>query len=61
MSSMVSEQITDELEEVDDDPEEKINHFGSAACRSDRAGLDPKMRTDRRELVGNDWTSQKDG
>ena len=57
---MVSEhQLTDELE-VCDDPEEEIDHFGSAARPSDCAGLDLKMRADPRELTGNDRTSQKD-
>jgi len=41
-ASMVSErQLTDELEEVGDDPEVEINPFGSAARR---ASLDPKLR-----------------
>ena len=49
-SSMLSEhQIADELEEVDDGPEEEIHPFGS--------GLDPEMRSDPRELAGNDWNS----
>lgn len=60
-TSMVSEcQLADELEEVGADLEEEINPLGLAACLSDRAGLDPKMRADPRELAGNNYNSQKD-
>jgi len=45
---MVSKrQLADELEEVDNYPEE-VNPFGSAVRPSDRAGLDPKLRADPR-------------
>ena len=53
-ASMVSEcQLSDELKEVGNDPEE-VNPFGSAARPSDRAGFDPKSREDSRELASND-------
>jgi len=47
-------QLTDELAEVSNDPEEEVNPFGSAARPSDRAGFDPKSREDSRELASND-------
>ena len=51
---MVSEfQIADELEEIGNDPEEEIDHFGSTAHPNDRAGLDPKVRSNLRELACN--------
>jgi len=54
-ASMVSErQLSDELKEVGNDPEEEVNPFGSAARPSDRAGFDPKSRADSRELASND-------
>jgi len=57
-ASMVSErQIADVLVEVGDDPEEKVNPFGSVAYH---AGLDRSFRTNPRELGGNDFISQKD-
>ena len=58
---MVSEHLlTDEPEEVDDDPEEEIDHLVLAARSGDRASLDPKLTVDPRELAGNGWNSQKD-
>jgi len=45
-ASMVSErQIADELEKVDDVPEEEVNPFGSVARHT---SLDPKSRVDRK-------------
>lgn len=50
----------DKLEEVGDDPGKEIDHIRSVARSIDCVGLDPKMRSDARELAGNSWNSQKD-
>ena len=49
-------QLTDELAEVSNDPEEEVNPFGSAVHR---IGLSPKSRANPRELDGNNYNSQK--
>jgi len=57
---MVSDQITDELEEVGDNPEEEIDHFGSTACPNDCVGLDLKNENESARASRKRLDLQKD-